>query len=178
MCVSLVLRFWRKVGGGRRGFGLLPIPDQPDVLPSEIHAIIPIRRMHQRAPKCIKPRNIRPFPLIQQPARVDEDIAVLRELLSCAEVANLDIVPGLLIVPVRADDLVLCFDEVFEMVLVGEGVEVVEDLLAARVDGGVVWVRLEAEGVVVRGDVAGDTTSAIRSEQDIKAYRRPGRSVS
>jgi len=58
---------------------------------------------------------------------------VLIKLNTSLQILNLDIIPPSGVIPVRANNLVLSFDVVFEMILLGKRVEVRIDLFAAGI---------------------------------------------
>lgn len=78
--------------------------------------------------------NRGPLPVIENTARVDKNVCVVADGVAGDIVANLDVVSVLLVVPDSANDLVLSLDVSLETVLVGESVEVLEDLCCWRVD--------------------------------------------
>jgi len=76
-------------------------------------------------------------------------------------VLDLYVVAAVFVVPVGANYLVLGLDVLVEVVLLGKALEVVEDLIRRGVDRRPVEIRLEAPGVVMRGDVAGTAITSL-----------------
>lgn len=66
-----------------------------------------------------------------------------------SQILDLDVVAAALLVPVRADDLMLGLDVLLQSILVGESVEVLENLLSRGINRGPVEFWLEAPRVVV-----------------------------
>jgi len=131
-----------------------PVADQSDVLPLHLHGVVPGGAVEEITLEGVKPRDGRPAPLVEDAGGVDEEVAAL---LEPAAVARLDINCPLrvLLIPCRADDLVVAVDVLPQTVLVGKVLEVGEDFPGAGVVGRPVPLGLERVGVVVCGNIAG-----------------------
>ncbi len=137
----------------------LPISDQTDMFPGEIHCVIPICSVKQCPLVVLQSRNCRPSPIIQDSRSIDQDITVMTEFLTCLNISDLDIVPSISSIPVCSCNLMLCSDVIFEMVLRCKIVKVREDLSTACIYSRPIKFRFETPGVIVSGYVA--CTSAL-----------------
>jgi hypothetical protein len=79
-------------------------------------------------------RDRGPLPVVEDAARVDKNVCVIADGVAGDIVAHLDVVSVLLVVPDSANDLMLSLDVSLETILVGESIEVLEDLCCWRID--------------------------------------------
>jgi hypothetical protein len=79
---------------------------------------------------------------------------MLRELLAVFHIPDLDIVAARAVIPIRSYDLMLGLDVIFEVILVGKVVKILENLSAAGIDPRPVQLWLETPCVVMRRHIA------------------------
>jgi hypothetical protein len=113
----------------------IPIANQTDMLAREIYAVVPVGGVQEGTLVLFNAWNSRPPPVVQNPARVDQDVAVLGDLRAILEIFDFDIITTLGLVPVGTDDLMLGLYVFVKMIFAGKGVEIVVYLLAAGVYG-------------------------------------------
>lgn len=130
--------------------------------------------MHHRALKLSDPRHIRPARLVQNPRRTDQNITDVPNDTPARKILNIDAPTPFAIIPLRLPHLMACSNELLKPVLFRKGLKVLPHLLPRCVDAARARVRLEAVGVVVRGEVA--CYSLYHRKSDIRSISQFNRS--
>jgi hypothetical protein len=121
----------------------LPIANKSDMTTCKVNLIVPVRGVQERALVLVDARDGRPLPIVQNARRVDENVAMIVHDLPALYVLDLHIVSSLLLVPCRADDLMLCLHILVQSILPRKVVEVCIDLPRAGIDGRPIKLGLE-----------------------------------
>jgi len=109
------------------------ITNQANVLACKINIVVPVGSVQQSAFVLRQPGNRRPSPIVENATGVDQDIAVILDFSAISQIIHRHIVSTLLMIPERTGHLMSGFDVLFKVVLIGEVVEVLIDLLAAGI---------------------------------------------
>lgn len=88
----------------------LPITDKTDVLAVERDSIVPIGCVQELSLVLVKTWNCWPPPVVQNSAGINEDVAVIVDLLAGFQVLGRHIISALLVVPVGTGDEMLGLD--------------------------------------------------------------------
>jgi hypothetical protein len=103
------------------------------------------------------PWNVGPFPCIENPSSVEENMTPVTDSPPCLEVGDLDFPMAAFIVPFCTRDQLSELTVFTQIVLVGEANEIFQDFIRPRIRGRPVRVRFERPGICMSSNVAGAT---------------------
>lgn len=111
------------------------ISDQANMLALKLDGVIPIGRMKQSTFVVVQTWYRGPTPIVEDSASIDQDVTAVVDLLAGGEVLSSNLIAAMLVVPGGSDHLMPRLHILVQSVLVGEAVEIVEDLSRSSVDG-------------------------------------------
>lgn len=167
---SLSFGLLTRLNSGDNLYARRPRAQHSDSFPIDVVLSAPSRAVYKVTFEGMESRNIRPFPVVQDPRSVYEDMAVILNYL--AGVYNMDSNPpdSFCLVPCCLADIVPQLDISMELILACDPLEILQDLVPGRITkliNNATWrtglwcgllmgplrVRLPGELIVVRWNV-------------------------
>jgi len=128
--------------------------DNTNSLAREVHGVIPVRRVHQRALEVVETFDLWPLPVIQDSGPVDDNVRPILGDLSSHRVLECNVPDCFLGVPNRLDQLRVQLDILLGSMALDEAFEVLLDLGSICKVVAPLWIGIPGIPIKMRWDIA------------------------